>query len=734
MEVVNWPVSKLVERFMGGEIQLPEMQRRYVWTKEKVRALIDSLYKNYPSGSILLWETDAPPDTRRAAVSADEHTHVHRSHLLLDGQQRLTSLATVLTGSPVKIRTGRTVKDATIEIYFNMNHPDNLTDSDTVEENGDQYEDIEDDDEDANEHLVFQLKSPGISDNPNWISVTELFRDGITPILRNKIDPDHPNHEKYYKRLSDLYNCQNTYFYPVQILDRSSSYAEVADIFVRINSQGSKLRKSDLALAQVTCRWTGAMGLFSDLSTECHEKRYGLDEGFLIKCLVSVSTGQSRFKNINNTPVEQLKGDWENTRLALHFVIDFLKNNAKMDTNEILPVSFLIIPLVCLAVKKNRHFSSRMERDALRWFYAAMMWGRYSRGSAETVLDEDLAIIREHEHPIQHMMERIRLQSGRLEVKGEDLAGKTTKSPFFSMMYVLARRAGARDWDTGVVINIDSDREFRSKHRPVFSRRMLEDEFGKKYNRTRMRQMFTDISNTVFSNGRPAQANNGMLQDYLSGVVKEMGDGTLHDQCVPTDAPLWEVRQYEEFLAHRRELIVKAINDLMGSLRAEAPASLTDAEIIDRGETSNVEFKSSMLWDYNQNAKDTKLTQHVIRTIAAFLNSYGGTLYVGVQDDGKILGIERDYVCIERRQNWDGWSQVLANAIKKIGNEFGGSIAHEPIQINGRTLARITVKRSKKPAFVDPFGRAEFYIRVGTASQALNPKQASDYIRENFPA
>ncbi len=98
MEPTHWTISKLVQKFLDKEIRLPEMQRKYVWKQEKVRALIDSIYKDYPSGSILLWETDKLPETRSAAVEKDTEHKLETTLLLLDGQQRLTSLATVLSG------------------------------------------------------------------------------------------------------------------------------------------------------------------------------------------------------------------------------------------------------------------------------------------------------------------------------------------------------------------------------------------------------------------------------------------------------------------------------------------------------------------------------------------------------------------------------------------------------------------------------------------------------------
>src|SRR5712671_5082442 len=102
-----------------GELALPELQRRYVWRATRVRDLFDSLYRGYPSGSILVWETDEPVPTRDFAIAQDTTAFAGRK-LLLDGQQRLTSLTAVLNGEQVSVR-GR---KRPIDILFNLDHPE----------------------------------------------------------------------------------------------------------------------------------------------------------------------------------------------------------------------------------------------------------------------------------------------------------------------------------------------------------------------------------------------------------------------------------------------------------------------------------------------------------------------------------------------------------------------------------------------------------------------------------
>jgi uncharacterized protein with ParB-like and HNH nuclease domain len=103
MEKIDTDVAKLVTMIEDGDLQLPEMQRRYVWPATRVRDLLDSLYRGYPSGAILVWETDREMPSRSLAVEQNQ-TPFKGHKLLLDGQQRLTSLTAILRGKPVMVR------------------------------------------------------------------------------------------------------------------------------------------------------------------------------------------------------------------------------------------------------------------------------------------------------------------------------------------------------------------------------------------------------------------------------------------------------------------------------------------------------------------------------------------------------------------------------------------------------------------------------------------------------
>jgi uncharacterized protein with ParB-like and HNH nuclease domain len=142
-------VEELVGMIERGEIRLPEMQRRYVWQSTRVRDLLDSLYRGYPSGAILLWQTDEKVHLQDFAVHQAANPY-RDTKLLLDGQQRLTSLSAIIRGTPIHV-AGRT---RPIEILFNLEHPDSLEIITEVDDNSDIDATLDTDEEENIDELV----------------------------------------------------------------------------------------------------------------------------------------------------------------------------------------------------------------------------------------------------------------------------------------------------------------------------------------------------------------------------------------------------------------------------------------------------------------------------------------------------------------------------------------------------------------------------------------------------
>ena len=171
-------IQELVNQIERKELMLPKMQRRYVWRATRVRDLLDSLYRGYPSGSILVWDNYTPELSRGLDVEQTSSSF-NSKKLLLDGQQRLTSLSAVLRGAFVSVR-GR---KKPIDILFNLDHPDGLQEFTEVEDDEPDSEDTPDEQDEEQESVIDRLRnrtfvvaSKSLAQMPNWISVTDVLK------------------------------------------------------------------------------------------------------------------------------------------------------------------------------------------------------------------------------------------------------------------------------------------------------------------------------------------------------------------------------------------------------------------------------------------------------------------------------------------------------------------------------------------------------------------------------
>ncbi|MND68856.1 hypothetical protein D3C80_603150 [compost metagenome] len=444
------PIKELVAKIERGEIRLPEMQRQYVWRSTRVRDLLDSLYRGYPSGTILTWETDEGVSTRDFAVDQAANSTT-RFQLLLDGQQRLTSLSAILRGTPVHVR-GR---KRPIDILFNLEHPQDLRFITEVNEDDDDDADDEEDSIDATEdellqrfdQMAFVVHSKKLAARAHWVSVTKVFRESSdTPFLKAAgiTSMDDPRYDKYTSRLKQLRAIRD-YGYRVHVLERDKSYEEVTEIFVRVNSLGAKLRSSDLALAQITAKWRDSLKVFQEFERECAAEGFPLELAIHLKNLVAFATGQSRFRAVNSLSLDQMAAGWEAAKDGMRFAVNFLRSNVGIDSPALLSSTFLVITLASYGHLKDYHLTPD-EADQLRyWVLAANAKARYSRGSSETFLDQDLAAMRRG-GDLPALIQLLKTQVGRLEILPSDLENRNSRSAYFKTMFLAFRQDGATDW------------------------------------------------------------------------------------------------------------------------------------------------------------------------------------------------------------------------------------------------------------------------------------------------
>jgi hypothetical protein len=151
--------------------------------------------------------------------------------------------------------------------------------------------------------------------------------------------------------------------------------------------------------------------------------------------------------------------------------------------------------------------------------------------------------------------------------------------------------------------------------------------------------------------------------------------------------------------------------------------------IIRQGEGPYLEFKSTLRWDMAESRINRALEGVILKTLAGFMNSsIGGTLLIGVADNGEVIGLEKDYQTL-KRPDQDGFEQAVMTAISSNLGADLCSLVHVLFHvIDGKHVCRLIVSPANRPVFIEQGNAQKFYVRTGGATRDLNIKEALDFI------
>ena len=514
------------ERTQGG-IQIPEIQRSYVWKRSQIAKLLDSIYRGFPTGSILLW------DTSQNVILKEMKTSLGRDvrpdfipKIVLDGQQRLTSLGRVFDRTTPK-------QD---HIIFNV-----ITE-------------------------VFEPYSPRNSSDPRWIDVTHLLTDEITEldVLERLEDTgvidrnDREQKREIHRRLVKLAAIRE-YQYPVEIV-REDDLEVVTEVFIRVNSGGTRLREAELALARLAWKLPGSIvGPFERMEDACEERGFELDARFLMRSLISTATHQSRFRDLKTfweRPVGEIEQAWKRTEKGLRLSLDFVEGNVGIPGSELLPSQFSLIPLIVI-FSERKHLSGTEERELRRWFLLANTFSRYA-GQSESTLNQDLAILGGNCENISGLLDQLlRDLRGEPRITSQDLERSGMSSPLFPLSYLAVIRRNATDWFKGIRVHRDTFAEdHQLEYHHIFPKKHLNARGVDRYTRDEM-------ANIAFLSQK---ANRRILAREPADYLAEIADhdpARLEAQFVPMDRSLWSLDRFEDFLSARRQLLADAMNQVL---------------------------------------------------------------------------------------------------------------------------------------------------------------------------
>lgn len=757
-------IGSLMESLENGELRLPELQRPFLWKAKQISTLIESLYKGYPVGYLMFWNVNITDIKDGKSIGTENKTTLARN-LVLDGQQRLTSLFTSLLGKPVKNSK-----------YEEVVHPVSFRPTDEE----------------------FATPNPATLNSPEFIDDISIFfrKDKDFYQFKNSyVEKLSENRElgreeiqqidKAFTRLHNIWSQQ------LQVLELTQEVdTTVAEqIFVRINSAGTKLSQSDFILTLLSVNWDEGR---KELESFCEKASVvpGNKESSPYNTLISPKVSQmlrpiimlgfrrAKFEAAYNllvgrdletdssADIENLKKfkEAQSTTLNLnnwHEYINCVYEAGYRSSDMLASENVFAFGYGFFLIGKELGVQKRELRKVIsRYYFFSSLTARYS-GSAESTVESDLLNLRNTKTPEDFISAIEEIIS--IEVT-EDLwkiripnSLKTTSKinpalkAFFASQILL-------DNDvlfSNIPMSILSDPTSKGSRRKLelhhlFPKNILKEE---NFTQTEINQ----VANYAYIEWSDNNLNllKKHPKEYFKELKKDMPRNS-YSKILKTNA-LWEdwhITEYPEFLEKRRKLIADVIKLAWDKLSGGIPTSnkvertikpttrpqdFSIQDLIGQEavviESQNLELKSSFSWDVEKKESNEIIKNTNVRAVASLLNTEGGTLLIGVDDDGNILGIEND-LSVFRNPSNDKLSRYIMEYIEKcLGVQAISNIFLDFAIENGKTIVRLDINKSDIPIFAnyskgedDP----EFYIRAGASSRELKGRDLIDYQNNNF--
>ncbi len=741
---VGYTVSSLLEFIDLGEIGLPDIQRPFVWKNIKVRDLFDSMYRGYPVGYLLFWQNAFDQGDGRAI--GDDKKQKPARLLIVDGQQRLTSLYAVVKGIPV---LRENYEKETIAIAFNpLQGRFEVADA-----------------------AIRRDKSfiPNISDvwNKGLFEIVDEYLEG----LESTRDVDEEERRGIKGAISRLHSMTG---FPFTALELSANIDEeqVADVFVRINSKGTPLNQADFILTLMSVFWDSGRAELEDFCRRSRVPSKGEASPFnhyiqpdpdqLLRVSVGLGFKRARLKYVysilrgkdletelfsderREAQFDVLKAAQSRT-LNLAYWHDFLKaiNLAGFRGGRLISSqnNLLFAYILYLMGRTEYHVPEQVLRRAIaRWFFMSSLTGRFT-GSPESAMEFDLARFREVEDPehfirvLDTICEATLTNDFWSMTLPTELATSSPRSPsLFAYFAALALLDAQALFSQQKIVDllepsVHSTRRAAERHH-LFPKAYLATLGVKQTRDTNQIANYALLEwgdNAEISDLPP----NEYLPQFANSVPAKDLERMYYWHALPDG---WENMEYGEFLERRRELVSKVIADGY-ELLCEAEANVAEAEqvvsveeLIGVGETTNVEFKSTLRVNLHTGKRDPRMELATLKTVAGFLNAHGGNLVIGATDDGTALGLAADEF-----ENEDRMYLHFVNLVKdRIGPQFMMYVHPRFEDFDGERVFVIECWRSRSPAYVKDGNDEHFYVRTGAATAALSPSQMQDFIKHRF--
>lgn len=748
----GYPLSYLVEDIRKGKLGLPDIQRPFVWSSAKARDLLDSMYRGFPVGTLMFWETGAEVGTRQIG---DVEAHRAPQLLVVDGQQRLTSLYAVLTGETVLTKT---FQDKKIRIGFRP------------------------------EDEAFEVTDAAIERDPEFVAdITTLWTDGYKTVVRafmsrlaaHRDSEVADGHQDLLESRLDRVRDLKEFRFQVIELGADANEEQVAEIFVRINSEGVQLNQADFILTLMSVHWEKGRRELEAFSRAAVDpaavgpspKNPYLEPSpdQLLRVGVGLAFRRARLQHVysilrgkdletGRVSAQRRDEQFEVLAAAQEQVLDltnwheFLKclrfagyRGRKMITSD---NAILFSYALWLIGRRDFGLDLPTLRPVIgRWFFMAHTTGRYTnspesqfefdlRRIADLELGNGTAFVAELDRTV-----RANFTSDYWEISLPNrLDTSSSRSPA-----LFAYLAALNVLDAEVLF---SDMRIRDLLDPaVIAPRSVERHhlFPKAYLSSigvaGTRQV-NAIANMAFLDWpENAKISAAGPSEYWSTMSGSTGSDRIKRQMYWHALPIgWEQLDYASFLTRRRSLIAtvirEAFDELWGNRKTVAAPSITD--LIAAGEAQQLEFKTTARRNVRTGDVDPRMPHVVVKTVCGMLNAEGGSLLIGVGDTGAIVGIEDDLATLGSKANADGYELFLRQVLDaNLSVPTAATVRIKFHRITDRLVCQVVVAPSGKAVFANPLkdaGRSgsEFWVRIGNATKQLHGDDMVQYQQDHW--
>ncbi len=547
-------ISTILDHIDSGHMALPEFQRGYVWNRDQVRGLFESLYRRHPVGSLLTWATESSTAETRGGGQLPAGV----VKLLLDGQQRMTSLYGVIRGAPPKFFEGNA--QAFTGLQFHL-----------ADETFEFYQPIK------------------MRDDPRWIDVSKLMHlgtDGSEVLLEpiGKDDRYKGDVFRFSNRMNRLLGIREIDLHIEEISGKDKTIDVVVDIFNRVNSGGTKLSKGDLALAKICSDWPDARTEMRKSLKSWKEQGFDFNLDWLLRNVNTVTKGEAKFLHLHDAEPAEVQDGLKHSVKAINASLNMISGRLGLDHDRVLFGRFAI-PVMSHYLDRAGGTLPAKDRDRLLfWFVQCGMWGRYS-SSVESFIDQDLKAVEKIDGGLDRLIDQVALAHGGLKVLPGHFSGWSLGARFYPVLYMLTRVGEAKDWGLGLPLKANMlGKGSKLEVHHIFPKSILY-KAPQRYQRAEVNAVanfcfLTKDSNLDILDDRP--------EDYFL-QVEAAHPGALASQWIPDDPQLWLIDRYRDFLAARQELLAKAANTFLAELlhgdtaildqaRAAPIAAASDAE------------------------------------------------------------------------------------------------------------------------------------------------------------